>query len=128
MSLKTLKMRENNRQLHKMYLKRILQIRSILFLCQRWERLCTGREVVFPESFSVARKIKCVPTQLTSSLSNSISSFPMSHCNLSISPAKVQASEEAEKETTCSEQVFTAFNSEFLRCSRRLKGKTKAEW
>lgn len=84
--------------------------------------------MVFPESFSVARQIKCVPMQLTSLLSNSTSSFPMSHCNLSISPAKVQASEEADKEITCSEQVFIAFNSEFLRCSRRLKGKTKAEW
>lgn len=44
-------------------------------------------------------------------------------CNLSISPAKLQASEEAETGLTHSEQVFTASNSEFLRCSRAPKGK-----
>lgn len=83
------------------------------------------REVIFPGSFSIAGNIKGVPSQLTSLLGNSASSFPLSHCNLSITPAKVQASEEAETGITCSEQVFTAVNSEFLRCSRRLKRKTK---
>lgn len=82
------------------------------------------KKVIFPGSFAIAGNIKCVPSQLTL-LGNSASSFPLSHCNLSISPAKVQASEEAETGITCSELVFTAFDSEFLRRSRKLKGKTK---
>lgn len=45
--------------------------------------------------------------------------------NLSISPAKVQASEEAETGIIHCEQIFTAFNSEFLRYSRTPKRKTK---
>lgn len=44
-------------------------------------------------------------------------------CNLSISTAKVQASEEAETGITHREQVFTAFNSESPRYSRTPKKK-----
>lgn len=83
-------MRENNNQLHNSVSQKNFasEVNIIFVKGGKAFAFAQKREVIFPGSFSIGGNIKYVPSQLTSLLSNSASSFPVFHWNLSISPAK----------------------------------------
>ena len=125
MSLDSLKMRENNTQLHNsVSQKHFASGVNIIFMSQMGKLLY--RKVIFPRVNQYCWEYKVCSQPIDLFAQQLCFPFPsLSLQSINITCQRTGASEEAQTGMTCSDQAFTAFNSECLRCSRRFKGKTK---